>query len=705
MKHKRFVSVLFSLLLSAAPLLAQQAAPAAHGALVPEAARLRGHVTYLASPRLEGRKTGTQGAKDASDYIAAHFMRYGLRPAAFAGSQFGDRHASDPRGFFQEFPYVAGVELGRGNALTVTRRVTEPGQGAPLAVDLGVGQDWMPLGFGSNGQVEGPLVFVGYGITAAEQGHNDYKDAGAAGKVALAFAGTPEGDNPHGRLTRAGEPRFKAAAARAAGARALVLVAAEDEFKHDRLAQLRYDNAGEAGLPVAVISRQMAAKLLGLANSKLLSDFERTLRAVGGASGQSSTEVGSYHVTTKRQNELASGVVINLRIDLLRRNVPAANVVGLLEGSDPKLRGEYIVVGAHYDHLGRGGAGSLATREGEIHHGADDNASGTAALLELARLLSAERAKLRRSVLFIAFGGEEEGLLGSKHYVEHPIVALEQTVAMLNLDMVGRLRGGALSVGGVGTAAEWRELLSGINHGWKVELKAAKREAGETDSGGTSGATAPRVVSVSGQEAQKQPENTLGRVVITGTNGETVATAAPGPRFELRLNEDGMGPSDHASFYLKRVPVLFFFTGSHEDYHKPTDTADRVNYEGLVSIASFVRDVVEQLQTADARPTFTTAKVEASARSTGFRVYLGTIPAYGDSTDGLKLDGVREGSPAEKAGLKAGDRIIRLADRDVRNVYDYTQALSEMKAGVEYEVEIVRDGQRQTLKLTPAARR
>jgi hypothetical protein len=193
-------------------------------------------------------------------------------------------------------------------------------------------------------------------------------------------------------------------------------------------------------------------------------------------------------------------------------------------------------------------------------------------------------------------------------------------------------------------------------------------------------------------------------ISVVGTNGREAVRATPAELFALRLNEDGYGPSDHSAFYARRVPVLFFFTGSHEDYHKPSDTADRVNYEGEARILQFVREVVYSLQASEKRPTYAVAKSEASAR-TGFKVSLGTVPTYGDSTDGLKLDAVREGSPAAAAGLKAGDKIVKLAGRDVRNVYDYTQALSEMKAGQAYDVEVMRDGQRLSMKITPAARK
>ncbi|HEX8119561.1 MAG TPA: M28 family peptidase, partial [Pyrinomonadaceae bacterium] len=558
-------------------------------------------------------------------YVADEFKRLGLAPGGSISviTRTGPHSISGTLpSFYQPFPYVAGVELGKDNALTATRHADA---GVPMAIDFRVGEEWMPLGLGSSGKVEAPVVFVGYGITAAEQNYDDYKGADVKGKVALAFAGTPDGDNPHSRFTRAGELRFKAAAARAAGAQALALVAADENFKDEKLARLRYDNAGgDAGLPVVVISRQAAAKILGLVNPALLSEFEKSLRGVGGGGP----------VSVLQDAELGKGVVLNLKTDVVRKDAPAANVVGVLEGSDPKLKDEAIVIGAHYDHLGRGGEGSLG-REGEIHHGADDNASGTAGLLELARLLSAERSKMRRSVVFVAFGGEEEGLIGSSHYVQNPARPLGQTVAMLNMDMIGRLKNNALNVGGVGTAAELRALVEGLNRG-----------------------------------GQSAPE-----------------------RFALRLSEDGFGPSDHSSFYARRVPVLFFFTGSHEDYHKPSDTADRVNYEGEAQVLSLVRDIVYRLQAADARPTYALAKAEANTRTT-FRVSLGTVPSYGESTDGLKLDAVREGSPAAAAGIRAGDKIVRLAGRDIRNVYDYTQALSGMKAGQEYEVELLRDGQR-----------
>src|SRR5256714_9314762 len=450
--------------------------------VVPDTERLREHVTYLASDKLEGRRTGTPGAEEAARYVAEEFKRHGLAPGVANSITFQagqSRMDGAFQGYFQTFPYVAGVELGKGNAMTLTTRAADASPAsAPSTLDLRVGEDWMPLGFSASAHVENtPGVFVRFGITAADQNYDDYKDNDARGKIAVASSGTPDGDNPHGRFTRAGELRFKAAAARAAGAKALVVIASEENFKDDKLTALKYDNAGgDAGLPVAAISRQVAEKFLGL--SAGLSYFEKEYRMAVNA------------VTEADKKKLPGPVIIppfryslSVTTDIVRKSAPASNVVGVLEGSDPKLKSEVIVIGAHYDHLGRGGEGSLAPREGDIHHGADDNASGVAGLLELARLFSQERDRMRRTVLFIAFGGEEEGLIGSSYYVNHPARPLEQTVAMINMDMVGRLKDDALTVGGVGTASEWREWVKKANEGYKVSVEQAATGAREGANG------------------------------------------------------------------------------------------------------------------------------------------------------------------------------------------------------------------------------
>ena len=636
---------------------------------VPSVERLRAHIEYLASDKLEGRRTGTPGANLAAEYIAREFSRYGLRRSIgqdLPGMSILE--ADSPKRYLQEFPYVAGVELGEHNLFYVN-----PGKADDMA-QFRVGEDWMPLGFSSNGKINGAeMVFAGYGISSAELKYDDYSASAAKDRVAIVFAGTPDGDNPHGQFVRAGGIRFKAAAARAAGARALLLITGEEKLKDDRLSQLSYDNAGEAGIPVLVISRPLAQKLLALGS---LAEYQ----AAADARGANNTQLRSPIGVRK----------LDLSTEVTRRLSPSANVVGILDGSDPTLKNEVIVIGAHYDHLGHGGEGSLAPREGEIHHGADDNASGTAGMLELARLFSSQTLRPRRTIVFMAFSGEEEGLLGSNYYVNHPIVPLANTVTMINMDMIGRMRDNKLIVGGVGTAPQWREALAAANAPERMRVAVAPASPGDM----------PRPVSTVGREMP-------GREVpiVTGSNGSPVVTLSFEKPFDLALNEDGFGPSDHSSFYAKQVPVLFFWTGTHEDYHKPSDTAEKINYTDEARILGLVTRIVYEIDANDKRPVYAVAKSESTGRSSGFRVYLGTIPNYADSNDGLLLDGVRDDSPAAKAGIKAGDKIVKLAGRDVRNVYDYTYALGEMKAGQEYEVELMRAGERITLKITPAARK
>jgi aminopeptidase YwaD len=341
----------------------------------------------------------------------------------------------------------------------------------------------------------------------------------------------------------------------------------------------------------------------------------------------------------------------------------AFNVIGILPGTDPVLKNEAIVIGAHYDHLGHGGSGSLAANSTDIHHGADDNASGTSAVIELARIFANAKSN-KRTIIFMAFSGEEDGLFGSKFYVNNPIWPLDKTVAMLNLDMVGRLNENKLNVGGIGTANELKQLVENRN-GSTVTLP--KNE----------------VVKL-GKKISFQHDVTF-------------------PNFQLSLNEDGFGPSDHSSFYGKQIPVLFFFTGTHLDYHKPSDTFEKINYVGLTNIANYVGAIVKSVDENPTRPTYKTATTSQQNTRMGFSVSLGTIPSYADSTDGMELDGVRDDSPASKAGLKKGDKIIKLAGKDIKNVYDYTASLGEMKAGQEYEVIVKRGSETLTMKIVPAA--
>ena len=644
MRLTRFNLLIAGLLLTTVGVVAQQQD------LDPSPSRLQQHVSYLASDGLDGRRTGTAGANDAARYIAGEFARLGLQPVSGGGSRRPSRHMAR---FLQTFPFVAGVELGKANEFGFLRESGFQGNQT-----LSVGEEWMPLGFSSNAKVTGVLLFVGFGITASEHNYDDYAGLPVKDSVAVALQGTPDADSPHGRFARYEGIRWKAIAARNAGAKALVVIAREHSFKDERLAKLAYDNSGgDAGLPVVVISRSSVDRLLG---TTTLTTWEEIAKEKSQA--------------TRR---LLSGS-LSISTDVVRKAAPAYNVIGVLEGSDPVLKKENIVIGAHYDHLGRGGegSGSLAPRSGEIHHGADDNASGTAGLIELARVFSAQRPRLKRTVVFIAFGGEELGLLGSNYYVNNPITPLSNTVAMINMDMIGRMKDGKLTIGGVGTAKEWRQIIGQANSagGMKVTANAGSAPA-------------------------------TGMPIVVSANGRPIMSVDPTKNFVLSLNEDGYGLSDHSSFYGKQVPVLFFFTGTHTDYHKPSDTFDKINYNDEARILSLIARIVRDVDGADKRLTYATAKSDATPRTGGFRVYLGTIPNYGEGTGGLLIDGVREESPAAKAGIKAGDKITRIGEREIKNVYDYTYALGEMKAGQEYVVEIMRGTEKLSLKVTPEARK
>ena len=577
------------------------------------------HVQFLASDKLQGRRAGTPAADEAAAYIEKEFRSYGLKPAS-------------PAGFRHPFTFVSSVKLGEQNNLTFK---TPNGSRS-----LKVGDEFMPLAFSSSDPVSGEVVFAGYGISAPSLGLDNYSGLDPNGKIVLILRGSPDGDNPHGKFAEFTQPGLeiqnKTLKAREKGARGVIFISAEKSFHEDRLSRLRHDlNFLDSGIPTAVVSRDAAAAILTSAGSSL-ADAET------------------------KAKEPASVLAINnvtaqLKTDVVKINGNSANVVGILPGSDPQLASEYVVIGAHYDHLGFGGPESLAAKpEGEIHHGADDNASGTTGLLEIARVLASERGKLKRSIMFIAFSGEELGLLGSGAYTKKPLIPLSTTVAMLNMDMIGRLRNGSLFVGGVGTSPTWKPLLEKLNG--------------------------------------------------TAHPADGAAGNGSGSRFQLGFGEDGFGPSDHQSFYVRDVPVLFFFTGTHDDYHKPSDTSDKINSPGLVQIAEFVREIAVSVANEPQRIAFTKVKAEQRPAGRGFRVYLGTVPNYSDQNDGMKLDGVRPGSPAEKAGMRAGDIVVKLGKMPIKNVYDYTYALGEMRGGEEIEAVIRRDGKEMMMKITPEKR-
>lgn len=342
--------------------------------------RLRADITYLASDNLGGRRTGTKGADLAAAYLKNEFRKIGLEPAG-AKPQNGK-----PPRYEQPFPYIAGISLGKKNSFVyeITSR---------FSLETRVSKDWLPLGFSSNGRLDSvPVVFAGYGISDQSLNRDDYAGLDVKDKVAVVFAGAPEGAPP----TRAADARSKAINARQHGARACVIVSGEEKFADDRLARLSYDNAGEAGLPVMAVSREIAATWLAGGHPEGLADLQKK------AKEQSPRDIAL----------LEKHLSLNATVDIVRNTVKANNIIGVLPGNDPNLKSEAIVIGAHYDHLGLGGegSGSLSPKAGEIHHGADDNASGTAGMLELARMCAAEKRN-RRALIFMAFSGDRKSVV------------------------------------------------------------------------------------------------------------------------------------------------------------------------------------------------------------------------------------------------------------------------------------------------------
>ncbi len=582
----------------------------AAAAVVPPAEWLLDQVRILTAPDLEGRASGTPGADGAARHIARVFQEAGLRPGGDAG------------GYRQAFQVSTGTRLGGTNALTVLESTPRT---------LAVGSDFVPLTVSTDGDVTGEVVFVGYGITAPDLHYDDYAGIDVRDKIVIAMTQEPRAQDPSSPFRRPdafhySNRRHKIINAREHGARAILLVSHPNSGS-DALPTLR-GVSQPWGILAAAITRPAADALLGRAG-KPLGD---RAAAIDQAFAPSSAAL--------------PGVTLRLQVTLIREHATTANVIGILPGTDPKLRQEAIVLGAHYDHLGRGGEGSLAPDQiGAVHHGADDNASGTAVIMGLARAF-ASAGGAPRTLVFITFSGEEMGLLGSAHYLKHPAIALDKTVLMVNLDMVGRLRDGKVYVGGV-------------------------------DSG-----------------------NGLRSVV-------TDAAQRQGQGLALELRGDPFAPSDHVTFYGAGTPVLFFFTGAHSDYHRPTDTWDKINGKGLHTIGDLVARIAAAVAASPAPPAYVKVPAPAGgARGGGYGPVFGVVPDFGPAgRPGVKITGVRPGSPADKAGVRAGDIIVKFAGVEVTTLDDLTFALRTRRAGDQVDVVVVRDGQERQVQAVLEERR
>jgi hypothetical protein len=455
--------------------------------------------------------------------------------------------------------------------------------------------------------------------------YDDYAGIDVKDRIVLALRYSPDPKNPHSGFQQMESLRYKTLQAREHGAKALLIATGPQDDPQDVLPKLRYDRgAGDAGLLVAYVTRTVADKLLS-------------------GTGKTVASLQDEIVAGKQPKSMLVDTQMSISADVVKERRETANVAAMLEGSDPSLKEEFVVVGAHFDHLGRSGDSAMdPEKENEIRNGADDNASGTAGLLELAQYFSSDGQKPKRSLVFLAFSGEELGLLGSAKYVAAPLEPLEKTVAMVNMDMIGRLKDSTLVVEGIGTSPHWQTMMERLN-----------QEYG----------------------------------------------------FKMTLKKDGFGPSDHASFYGKNIPVLFFFTNLHEDYHRVSDDAEKINTAGEAAVVKMVAAVVTEIADADAAPQFTKASSDSMPGGRGFRVTVGTIPDYAAEVDGMKISGVRPGSPAEKAGLQGGDIIVKFGSFDIKNIYDYTYALGSFSAGEEVEIVAMRSGRKVTVKAKLEARR
>lgn len=572
------------------------------------------HVKFLASAELTGRGVDTPGITLARDYIAHGFASYGLLPGGDNGS------------YFQSFEVATGVTVKQPTSLVL-------GGGSPLQLD----EAWTPLGLSASANVAAELVFAGYGITAKDYGYDDYAGIDVKGKIVLVLRYEPppkDGKSPFRKqpdYSNYAALRTKANNAREHGAAGMILVdlhhpgdVGKDLVSTQSSLWRGGDSLAAAQVKRAVIEPWLEAQGVSLKALKEKIDREE-----------------------KPASLVLPGVRAALQVNLEEARRRTENVVGILPGADPALKDQNIVIGAHYDHLGFGYFGARDPgAEGQIHYGADDNGSGTAGLLRIAEIMARAGAKPATSIVFAAFSGEELGLVGSRHYVNRPPLPLASTIAMLNLDMVGRLRNNRLTVFGTRSAQE--------------------------------------ISAVVLQEARA---------------------------LSLEITEsDGPGRSDHVSFYNKKIPALHFFTGTHADYHRATDTWEKLNLDGIAQVSELVSAVARSLAqmrgplnfvSLPARPPVEAGEGRAGQ---GYGVFLGGIPDFGDSSEGVRLAGVAAGSPAALAGLREGDIIVRFAGNKVQNLEDLVAFLRAKQPGEEVEIVALRSGNLVTMKATLRAR-
>ncbi|HEX9160259.1 MAG TPA: M28 family peptidase [Thermoanaerobaculia bacterium] len=567
--------------------------------------QLKHDVEFLAADAQEGRGLGTEGLARSASYLEKRMRAIGLQPA------FG-------KSFRQQFPVKTGVSLGPSNSLQGVSR-----------------EDWTPLGFSSPGKFAGEIVFTGYGIEAPPLNYRELDGVDLKGKVALMLRYEPQEKDEKSifdgrKPSRWSAMRYKVLQARERGAAAVIFTTGPLQAdEKDRVPVLKNDGPeSPAGIPVLQVKTSVAQKWLSSAGIDL-AQFQKDVDA------------------DLKPRSKPAGVRLEGSVDVEASFAHAENLAGIIPGRGSHAD-EIVVLGAHYDHLGYGGAGSMKPNVHAIHNGADDNASGSAAVLAIAQRLQNELrdAPDRRTVLVMLFSAEEVGLGGSAYFVSHSPVPVSHMVSMVNLDMVGQMRDDKLIVFGTDSAPEW-----------------------------------PNVISHA-----------------------TVAT-----KLNITSKGDGYGPSDQTSFYAARIPVLHLFTGAHERYHTPEDKADTLNYAGIDRVVDFGTDVMRDVALATTSPQYARASAAPAQEgdSRGYGAYLGTVPDYGAmeaETGGVKLADVRPGSPAEKAGIRGGDTIVSMAGTKIENLYDMTYALQDHRPGETVDVAVLRKGERVNLRATLGTR-
>jgi len=552
------------------------------------------HIEFLASDSLKGRYPGTAEDKVAATYIAQEFKKAGLQTLFNEG--------------LQEFEIQSKIKLGENNWLKVNDEI------------FVVGEDFAPISFSASQQLNSGVVFAGYGFDIKQNNKewNDYQNIDVSGKWAIILRGEPEIENGGINFSEYNSLRSKAILAKDKGAAGVIFVSGKYFDESDALSSL--DNPeGKINIPVIQVKRNIADKLFMQIN-KTIESIENQVKE------------------SKKALNFVIPATIDCQTDIVSESNQTYNVVSQLL-INPDF--EYIVIGAHYDHLGFGGAGTGSRNPNTyaIHYGADDNASGTSALIEIAEKLNSKHDSLKNNFLFVAFGAEEMGLIGSKHFVNNLPVNDTLIKAMINVDMVGRMRSERnLQIGGIGTSAEGKALIESINQKYKLKLG---------------------------------------------------------------LSPEGYGPSDHSSFYAKNIPVFFFSTGAHIDYHTPGDSLGSINIAGMEEASRFVYDLAYMLATNSQELTYQDAGPKIPSGDYNRRKYkvtLGIMPDFsGVEKRGLRADIVISDKPAFKAGMQSGDIIIAIDGKTVADVYEYMERLSHLKAGQIITVEVLRNSEKHVL--------